>query len=328
MNSSKEFKPWFILFFASVGVAVLLLFSASVALASPPPAGAETMRAFATCERATARWERITEIPSGLLQAISLAESGRWSKTDKRVRAWPWTVTSGGPGSYFATKAEAMAEVRRLQARGVENIDVGCMQVNMQYHGHHFDSVEHAMDPDINVAYAARFLGELHQNADSWAVAAGHYHSMTPERTAYYRGKVEKFWAGLTGQTPSDLASKTETAAFTPAEQKEPESYIITPIDRARTAALNARFQKLTTATRKLREDLDPETRRERQLEAWRQARGRAEGLQALLVMRQAELNAKRERKLAIQPRNRNDAFKQRRMRQLQEWRIKVSADN
>jgi len=328
VGSSKEFKPWFILFFASLGVAVLLLVSASVALASPAPAGAETMRAFAACERATARWERITEIPSGLLQAISLAESGRWSNTDKRVRAWPWTVTSGGPGSYFATKAEAMAEVRRLQAKGVENIDVGCMQVNMQYHGHNFESVEHAMDPDINVAYAARFLTELHQNADSWAVAAGHYHSMTPERTAYYRGKVEKFWAGLTGQAPNDLASATETAAFTPEEPKDPENYIITPIDRARTAALNARFQKLTTAARKLREELDPEVRRERQLEAWRQARGRAEGLQALLVMRQAELTAQRERKLSLQPKNREEAFKQRRLRQLEDWRLKVAAGN
>jgi hypothetical protein len=333
VGSTNEMRHWFILFFATVGFAVVLLFTATVALASSPPMTADTARAFAVCERATQRWERISKIPSGLLQAISLAESGRWSKADKRVRAWPWTVTSGGPGSYFPTKADAMAEVHRLQAKGVENIDVGCMQVNMQYHGHHFDSVAHAMDPDINVAYAAKFLSELQDAAGSWAEAAGHYHSMTPERTAYYRGKVEKFWATLTGETPSALASIDDpTTGFdipgAIEHVQKPTIYSIAPIDRARTAALNARFDKLKTVARKLRDDMDPDARRERQLAAWREARSRPEGLQALLAMRKAELAAKREREINPRPEDRAASFKERRLRQLREWRLRVAAEN
>lgn len=327
------------MFCTALGAALVLLVTATVALAAPPTAtDAETARAFAACERATSRWERISDVPQGLLQAISLAESGRWSEPDKRVRAWPWTVTSGGPGSYYPTKAAALAEVARLQARGVQNIDVGCMQVNMGFHGQNFESVAHAMDPDINVAYAAKFLTNLRANADSWAEAAGYYHSMTPERTAYYRSKVEKFWAGLTNRAPGALASvdalsqpsaakPQETSFLASLEVTKPEADLyVAPIDPVRTAELNARFEKLKTAARKLRDDLDPQSKRERQMEAWRDARGRADALQALLARRQAELQAKREREIAFDKVDRDDRFRENRLRQMQEWRTRVAS--
>lgn len=335
MGTGKELRHWMLFFWGTLGTAALLLVSATLALAGSPPETAETARAFAVCERATSRWERISDVPDGLLQAISLAESGRWSKADKRVRAWPWTVTSGGPGSYYATKAAALAEVRRLQAKGVENIDVGCMQVNMQYHGHEFIDVAHAMDPDINVAYAAKFLGQLRENAASWPEAAGYYHSMTPERTAYYRGKVEKIWAGLgkMPQTPDAPATpdslQATVAAIDPAtalgDEKEP-SFIITPIDVARTRAMNDRFTTLKNAARKLRDELDPDARRQRELDAWRSAKGRASAIQSLLAQRNAELAARRERELkAAFTVDKDVAFAEKRRQQLAEWRQRAS---
>lgn len=316
-------RSWLILLRASLGAALVLLTSASLALSASPPPSAETEQAFNLCERATARWERLSEIPAHLLQAISLAESGRWSETDKRVRAWPWTVTSGGPGSYFASKAEAMAEVRRLQEEGIENIDVGCMQVNMQYHGHNFTSVEHAMDPDINAAYAAKFLTSLRADADSWGEAAGFYHSTTPSRTAYYRSKVEKFLAGL-NKNPSP---QTELAAFESAAVPDLPRIAVAPIDRARMAELNERFKTLKTAARQMREDLDPAARRERQMAAWRTASGRAASIQMLLAERRAELAKRRTDKL-------QDAFKsdpkerfaENRQRQLVQWRERFAS--
>ncbi len=33
--------------------------------------------------------------PSGLVRAVTLAESGRWLPEDRRTQAWPWTVTAG-----------------------------------------------------------------------------------------------------------------------------------------------------------------------------------------------------------------------------------------
>ena len=319
MSINKETRPWLILLSVTIGVAVIMLATASVALAKTKFTKAQESVGFALCERATARWERVSDVPPKLLTAISLAESARWSKQMKRIRAWPWTVTSGGPGSYFPTKAAAMAEVRRLQAKGVTNIDVGCMQVNLHFHGHEFNSVSHAMDPDINVAYAVKFLTLLRRDADSWSEAAGHYHSRTPERTEYYRGKVEKFWAGLQG-------APIEEITVASIEPEALQFITITPIDRARTKALNKRFTKLKTAARQLRDDLDPTTKRAHQLEAWRNARGRAEQLQHLLASRKAELAQRREAELknAFKT-DKKKRFAENRQRQLAQWRERVA---
>ena len=54
-----------------------------------------------------------------------------------------------------------MRAVRKLQRRGVRNIDVGCMQVNLRYHPKAFKSLGQAFDPRANAAYAAGFLRKL-----------------------------------------------------------------------------------------------------------------------------------------------------------------------
>ena len=135
---------------------------ATVIALSPFPGLATTTQAFEKswkiCAEQTLLQERVAGIPQYLLTAISKAESGRWDDTNKASIAWPWTVTSGGEGRFYDSRQEALAEVRRLKAAGVKNIDVGCMQVNLMHHGHQFASIEHAMDPAANVAYAATFL--------------------------------------------------------------------------------------------------------------------------------------------------------------------------
>ncbi|HCF18886.1 MAG TPA: hypothetical protein DEV96_12760, partial [Rhodospirillum rubrum] len=55
--------------------------------------------------------------------------------------------------------------------------DVGCMQVNLRYHGGAFDSLEEAIDPAANVAYAASFLRRLFDDTNDWAEAVTAYHS-------------------------------------------------------------------------------------------------------------------------------------------------------
>lgn len=331
MIKSREMRSWYVLFGAAVGTAAMMLIGAAAALASAPTNGPKAAQAFAKCERATARWERISSVPNGLLRAISMAESGRWSQSDKIVRAWPWTVTSGGPGTYFPTKQAALAEVRRLQADGVRNIDVGCMQVNLHFHGKHFNSIEDAMDPDINAAYAVKFLSKLQQETGSWNQAAGFYHSRTPSRTAHYRGKVEKFWAQVGNFQPASTPSDTQVASLqtaVPVPTPVPTHVTVTPIDRSRTAALNARFKTLKTAARKLREDLDPAAKRQNQLSAWKNARGRVSSLQHLMAKRKAEL--KKRRKLELERAfgsSRDERFKENRMRQIAAWRKRATED-
>jgi tetratricopeptide (TPR) repeat protein len=147
------------------------------------------------CGVETARQERLTAIPDHLLHAISLVESGHWD-ADHRVRiAWPWTVTSEGDGRFLPDKRSAIELVRRLQAKGVSNIDVGCMQVNLRAHPAAFHDLEQAFDPAANVAYAASFLLRLRDGTGSWTMAAAFYHSQTPPLAAAYETKVVEQWS-------------------------------------------------------------------------------------------------------------------------------------
>lgn len=162
------------------------------AVAAVPP----NLPTQALCAAEVAQAERSYGIPAQLLDAISLVESGRYDSESKATLAWPWTVMAEGEGRYFSTKAEAVAEVRQLKARGVKNIDVGCMQVNLMYHGSNFTSLEEAFEPSVNVGYAARFLKGLYASTSHWPTAASYYHSQTPELAATYRAKLMKVWTG------------------------------------------------------------------------------------------------------------------------------------
>ncbi len=164
-----------------------------------PGASARAMPALPTqalCASEVAKAETAYGIPPQLLDAISLVESGRYDPESKAVLAWPWTVMAEGEGRYFPTKAEAVAEVKKLKARGIKNIDVGCMQVNLMYHGSAFASLEEAFEPASNVGYAARFLKGLFGATSHWPTAASYYHSQTPSLAATYRAKLMKVWSG------------------------------------------------------------------------------------------------------------------------------------
>ncbi|MGE5537608.1 MAG: transglycosylase SLT domain-containing protein [Gemmatimonas sp.] len=163
------------------------------AAAAPQPAKTRAAAAQ-SCDEAIAWAERLTRMPERLLASVALAESGRWDPVNRAKIAWPWTVTSGGQGRFFSTKQEAIAWVRTLRARGVRNIDVGCMQVNLMHHPEAFVDLDEAFDPATNVAYAAAFLMSLFQEKRSWPVAVGLYHSATPAFHFAYRNKVQTIW--------------------------------------------------------------------------------------------------------------------------------------
>jgi hypothetical protein len=141
--------------------------------------------------------ERAEGIPEGLVRAVALVESGRWLPEDRRTQAWPWTVTAGPQTFYLPTKHEALRKVEELRANGRSNIDVGCMQVNLGYHGHAFASLDEALDPASNIAYGAKFLKHLRGATRSWARATARYHSSDPDRGQAYRDKVYRRWQEL-----------------------------------------------------------------------------------------------------------------------------------
>jgi hypothetical protein len=292
------------------------------------------------CAQATARFERAEGIPVHLLTAISLAETGRWDEDRRASFAWPWTVTAGGEGRYFNTKAEAVAEVKRLQAKGVKNIDVGCMQVNMFHHGDAFESVEAAFDPATNVAYASRFLKVLHDSTRSWTQAAAHYHSTNAERNQGYKEKVLRLWdrareqarrlgdpdGWMTAEAADRLATGSTAVPAAAKPYMTARAPMRTPVvsglagrsvvDAQRTAELNARRHQIAADSR----PVDPAARRTTDLAAAQAARGDPQAVAELAVRRRAALQ-RQWKEMVSGGRSNADSFAARRQAQLAAWR-------
>ncbi len=163
----------------------LILSALGAALAGPARAATDER---GLCRAAIDAAEKIERLPRLLLHAVSLVETGRWSTRRRASYAWPWTLNNGGKSRYLASRDALLAEVRRLRAKGERNIDVGCMQINLKYHGNEFASLEEAIDPVHNVAYAARLLKKLRRDTGAWAHAVGQYHN------SRWRGRGQAYW--------------------------------------------------------------------------------------------------------------------------------------
>lgn len=86
----------------------------AIAVAAPPSLAATTATAIGNiCTKEASARAQIDQIPSGILQAISVVETGRWDTARKASFAWPWTVTAKGHGKYYPTKTAAIHAVRR-----------------------------------------------------------------------------------------------------------------------------------------------------------------------------------------------------------------------
>lgn len=146
------------------------------------------------CGRAAAQAERAWHIPTGLLAAIGMIESGRRAPAEAFPIIWPWTINAEGRGFYLPSKAAAVGMVRALQRRGVRVIDVGCFQIDLFYHPSAFSGLEEAFDPDANARAAARILSLGRLRSTGWGLAIAAYHSAFPLIGAVYLQKVQAVW--------------------------------------------------------------------------------------------------------------------------------------
>lgn len=156
------------------------------------------------CEQAADQVSLFYDVPARLLRAMALVETGIYhprlmSKLNlkSKRKPWPWTLQVAGKSYYFDTKKEAVQAADALLARGVRNFDVGCMQINMQYHAHAFPNMDAAFTPVYNVHYATMFLMTRKDASRSWEDAAASYHSKTPSRGRDYGLRVRKAMLSL-----------------------------------------------------------------------------------------------------------------------------------
>lgn len=177
------------------------------------------------CESEIAKAEKANNIPHRLLVAIATVESGKAVKSSNgklRKRAWPWTICANGKGYYFSTKSAAIAAVKKLFARGVRNIDVGCMQVNLLHHSKAFKNLEEAFTPKHNVTYATEYFMKLRKITNSWTHAVGYYHSKSAKYYKPYCSLVFNEWKNVRN-IPINMSQKVQQAS---AEVKSKISFL------------------------------------------------------------------------------------------------------
>lgn len=209
------------------------------------------------CMDATQKFEKEYQIKEHLLTTISKVETGRWNEQRQQSMAWPWTINAQGKGRFFATKAEAVREVKRLQAQGVKSIDVGCMQINLAYHGKAFASVEDALDPQKNVEYGAKFLKKLYENKKGdWIKAAMAYHSSVPFKARRYKNKLASAY-----ETIRQAQKAKGAPLFAKAGQSETKK-----LEKNRVIAKNKSVDRIKTANK-------ANAWREAKVAAWQEAR-------------------------------------------------------
>jgi hypothetical protein len=168
----------------------------------------------ALCIKAAKEASRETGVPFDVLVALTLTETGR--TRNGQLEPWPWALNEGGKSNWFADRDQALTYLSDAVAAGTSNIDVGCFQLNYRWHGAAFADLQAMMDPKANAIYAARLMRRLAGDSEDWLLAAGAYHSSTPDVAARYLARFDPIYAALGGGqvTLAEAAQPVRANAF------------------------------------------------------------------------------------------------------------------
>lgn len=126
------------------------------------------------------------DIPDGLLVSIARVESA----------INPYALNVNGKAVNARTNDEARELIHVALRAGINNIDIGIMQLNYRWHQGEFQSIDEMLSVERNIAYAASFLSKLKSKHGNWHTALRHYHSANPEHYRKYSRKVVMCWLG------------------------------------------------------------------------------------------------------------------------------------
>jgi soluble lytic murein transglycosylase-like protein len=140
--------------------------------------GAAKADASMLCEPEMARAAQVNGIPLNILYSVGLTE------TEHKGALSPYDMNVDGRAIHSSRLDEALARLESERARGAKLIDVGCMQINLYWHGKHFRSVVDMFDPSRNVNYAATYLKQLRAREGSWTLAVARYNAGPGNTTA------------------------------------------------------------------------------------------------------------------------------------------------
>lgn len=138
-------------------------------------------------------------LPPEVFFSIAMQESGK--RNGNRFLPWPWTLNIDEKPYYFDTREQAEmallnAMLKAKREGKIGRVAVGIGQIYMPSHFAQFESPLQALDPTINLNYAAKlltthYLWTIQQGKPDWWVAVGRYHSPTNTTLASnYRRQV------------------------------------------------------------------------------------------------------------------------------------------
>ncbi len=162
-------------------VATLMGASAIVGLSGTAQARTAQESGY-TCSTMIAEVEQRRKIPRGLLMAIAITESGNGGQPS------PYAMNIAGRSHFADSKAEMAKIISANWSRGVKSIDVGCMQVNLKYHGQKFGRLTDLLDSQTNVEYGAGYLIKLAHDRGSWREGVMDYHNKKVKRRRNWYG--------------------------------------------------------------------------------------------------------------------------------------------
>ena len=123
------------------------------------------------CEEAMTRAANLSGIPINVLYAVGLTETGQSGILN------PYAMNVDGRPIQSHNLPDALAHFAIERSRGAHFIDIGCMQVNYQWHSAKFHSISDMFDPGQNVRYAAALLKELRTREGNWTLAIARYNA-------------------------------------------------------------------------------------------------------------------------------------------------------
>jgi hypothetical protein len=131
-----------------------------------------------------------------LLYSVALAESAR-PINRAEIAPWPWTINSLDGPRYFNTRQEAEKYLRSLLEKGVENIDIGLMQINLKFNRARISDPVALLNPETNLRLGARLLREALESSADAVLAVGRYHSGKIEKAYGYGYRIWKIYYRL-----------------------------------------------------------------------------------------------------------------------------------
>lgn len=151
----------------AAGLAALLAMTghARAEPAAPLPA------AGGVCERYILAAARTYAVPLAILRAVAHVESGRGGEP------WPWTLNIAGTPHYYESAEDTLEAMVDAEGRLRRHMDVGCMQINVAFHGERFAAPRQMLDPYVNVFYGAAYLRALYRQYGDWTKAVARYHA-------------------------------------------------------------------------------------------------------------------------------------------------------